>query len=313
MNQAGNKWAAHTAWDAVGQQSPQEGANRLIEAGKAAEETQQAAVEAKINEALEDARIGLDKIPAPVAPEGDGVLTDAERKRFEKCNAAVDLASEMWFIQGKALDTIATGRLFRDIPHKTDPTRCYATIEEWVTVEKDLSVPNVTRLRAGWDIGERLHERGFTAVAGQVRTLVPVKNKYGLNAAIAVFLLAVDVVGADKLTAARLEDLIRALPADLELDDPDEDADALAKTIKGVLVNREGGAAVSRAIPAAVTRAVDKRAITIADALNRPRIPRSEVTLRLMEAFVDPDDTTVYEAVLARMKKQARAGRKELG
>ena len=134
------------------------------------------------------------------------------------------------------------------------------------------------------------------------------KNAYGLKAAIAVYVLVAEAVGGDKVTAERIRDTVKMLPGDLKLDE-DDDVDALAKIIKGVLVE-ELQPAASRAIPPAVTRAVDKRAIGIADALNRPRIPRSEVTLRLMEAFADPEDTTVYDAVLERMQEAEQVAKK---
>jgi hypothetical protein len=123
-----------------------------------------------------------------------------------------------------------------------------------------------------------------------------------------VYVLVADTWGKDNVTAERLRNTVKMLPGDLQLDE-DEDVDALAKTIKGVLVE-ELQPAASRAIPPAVTRAVDKRAIGIADALNRPRIPRSEVTLRLMEAFADPEDTTVYDAVLERMQQAEKEAKK---
>ncbi|MDV6291222.1 hypothetical protein R2F25_38055, partial [Streptomyces sp. UP1A-1] len=186
---------------------------------------------------------------------------------------------------GKSLDTVATGRLFRATPHKLEPERCYETIEEWAEVEKGISVSRCSQLRAAWDIGEILTARGYEPNPGQVREIVPVKKALSRNAAIAVYVLVADTWGKDKVTAERLRNTVKMLPGDLKLDE-DEDVDALARTIKGVLVE-ELQPPVSRAIPPAVTRAVDQTAIKIADALNRPRIPRSEVTLRLMEAFAD--------------------------
>ncbi|MEU2968990.1 hypothetical protein ABZ687_28935 [Streptomyces ardesiacus] len=262
----------------------------------------------RVEAAVEEARPGLHKIPDPVEPAGEGALTDEEKQRYADCLEGVDLGNAAWFIQGKALDTIATGRLFRDTPHKLEPHRTYETIEEWAPLEKGISVGQCSKLRAGWEIGEVLAAREFQANPGQVREIVPVRNAFNLNAAIAVYVLVADSWGKDKVTAERLRNTVKMLPGDLKLDE-DEDVDALAKTIKGVLVE-ELQPPVSRAIPPAVTRAVDQTAIRIADALNRPRIPRSEVTLRLMEAFADPKDTTVYEAVLERMKKAEKEAKK---
>jgi hypothetical protein len=149
--------------------------------------------------------------------------------------------------------------------------------------------------------------RGFDANPGQVRELVPVKNVYGLNAAVAVYVLVADTWGKDKVTAKRLEETRKLMPGDLKLED-DEDPDILAKTIKGVLLGELPASAPS--IPPAVTQAVDRRAVDLANVFNRSRIPRSEVQLRLLEAFADPKDTTVYDAVLERMKKAEQAAKK---
>ncbi|MER7952007.1 hypothetical protein ABTY59_31915 [Streptomyces sp. NPDC096079] len=273
------------------------------------------AVEERIAEAVREAQPGLHKIPDPVLPEGDGPLTPAEEKRLRDCQGGVALGNDAWFIQGKALDTIAVGRLFRTTPHKLEPERCYASIEEWAPLEAGIPLNSLSKLRAGWAIGEVLAARGYPAIPGQVRELVPVKNQFNLNAAIAVYVLVADSVGANKVTAERLRDIVKLLPVKLELDE-DDDVDALAKTIKGVLVD-EVEPVVSRAIPPAVTRAVDKQSLRIADALNRSRIPRTEVTLHLMQAFTDQEDTTVFDAVLERMKQAEKdakqAAKKALG
>ncbi|MFB8120605.1 hypothetical protein ACFC51_32665 [Streptomyces sp. NPDC055962] len=271
-------------------------------------QTQAKLIADQVAAAVEEAKPGLHKIPDPVEPAGEGALTKEEEETFRTCNEGVDLGNLGWFIQAKSLDTIAVGRLFRNTPHRIEPHRNYETIEEWAPVEKGISVGQCSKLRAAWRIGWELATLDYKSNPGQVRELVPVKNAFGLKAAIAVFVLVVEAVGAEKVTAERIRDTVKLLPGDLKLDEED-DVDALAKVIKGVLVE-ELAPASSRAIPPAVTRAVDKTAIKIADALNRPRIPRSEVTLRLMEAFADPEDSTVYDAVLERMQEEETATRK---
>jgi len=294
------------------EEEPQQTADTLtaVDTGRDRKQrqTQAKLIAERVAAAVEEAKPGLHKIPDPVEPAGEGELNDEEKKRYEDCLAGVDLGNQAWFIQGKALDTIAVGRLFRDTPHKLEPHRNYATIEEWAPLEKGISVGGCSKLRAAWAIGEVLAARGFDANPGQVREIVPVRNAFNLNAAVAVYVLVADTWGQDKVTADRLRNTVKMLPGDLKLDE-DEDVDALAKTIKGVLVE-ELQPAASHAIPAAVTRAVDKRAIGIADALDRPRIPRSEVTLRLMEAFADPEDSTVFDIVLERMKAEEKAAKK---
>ncbi|MFC9280923.1 hypothetical protein [Streptomyces collinus] len=268
----------------------------------------EARVSAAVDEAVEAVRPGLDKIPDPVEPAGEGELTAEELERLELCNQGIDLHKTAWFMAGKALDTVATGRLFRQTPHKLDPDRFYATIEEWAEAEKGISVSKCNQWRAAWPIGEVLMARGYDANPGQVRELVPVKNAYGLNAAVAVYVLVANVEGPDKVTAARLRETIKLMPGDLQLDD-DEDPEALAKTIKGVLLGELPPSGVP-AIPPAVKRAVDARAIRLADELNRGRIPRSEVQLHLLQAFADEEDPTVFNAVLDRLRAAEKAQKK---
>ncbi|MFJ4988699.1 hypothetical protein ACIP9H_33480 [Streptomyces sp. NPDC088732] len=261
---------------------------------------------AAVAEAVEAARPGLHHVPDPVLPASDGALTPEEEERYARCIAGVDLGNEAWFIQGKALDTIATGRLFRASPHKLEPGRCYETIEEWAEVEKGISYGGLAKLRAAWPLGEVLAARGYQPNPGQVRELVPVKNSrsLGFNAAVALYVLAAEQVGRERVTALQLKGMVKSLPPGLVVEE-DDDVDALAKTIDGVLVDQVLEKAPA-AIPTEVRRAVDRRAVELADVLDRGRISRSEVQLHLLQAFADPTDTTVFDAVLARMKKPER-------
>lgn len=272
------------------------------------QQTQALLVAEQVAAAVEEARPGLHKIPDPVEPAGEGALTEEEKENLRLCTEGIELGDLGWFVKAKSLDTIAVGRLFRTTPHKLEPHRTYETIEEWAVLEKGISVSKCNQLRAAWRIGWELAALDHKANPGQVRELVPVKTTYGVKAAVAVYVLVAESYGPDQVTAGRLRDTVKLLPGDLKLDD-DEDVDALARTIKGVLVE-EMQPAASHAIPPTVTRAVDKRAIGLADVLDRPRIPRSEVTLRLMEAFADPEDSTVYDAVLERMKAAEKAVKK---
>ncbi|MGW2550023.1 hypothetical protein [Streptomyces sp. NPDC001635] len=268
--------------------------------------TQAKLIADQVAAAVEEAQPGLHKIPDPVEPAGDGALTDEEAERFRLCNDGIDLGNVAWFIQGKSLDTVAVGRLFRATPHRLEPHRTYSTIEEWAETEKGISNSQCSKLRAAWEIGEVLAARGYTSNPGQVREIVPVRNAFNLNAAIGLYVLVAETVGSDQVTAARLRETVKMLPGDLELDDED-DPEALAKVIQGVLVGELPATPTpAPAIPAAVRRAVDRRAVELADALDRGRIPRSEVQRHLLEAFADETDTTVFEAVLERMKQAGK-------
>ncbi|MFB7403422.1 hypothetical protein ACFCZR_24920 [Streptomyces rubiginosohelvolus] len=297
-------WAEDASWDST----PRRGKDKLAEGHKAVDADRQAAIEQVVAIAVEEARPGLRKIPDPVEPAGEGELTADEEVRLQECNDGVDLGNTAWFIQGKALDTIATGRLFRTTPHKLEPERCYATIEEWAEVEKGISVGQCSKLRAAWEIGEVLVARSHQTNPGQVREIVPVRNAHGLNASVAVYEMVADNAPNGKVTAELLRRMVKLLPGDLELDQG-EDVDTVSKTIQGAIVGQaqpETAPAVP-AIPPAVRRAVDRRAVDLANVLDRSRIPRAEVQRHLLEAFADDSDPTVYEAVLARMRQTARS------
>ncbi|MFJ2225643.1 hypothetical protein ACIOFY_37075 [Streptomyces anulatus] len=302
-----SKWDDKVSWESAGGHDTKSKVDRLARNGRTTEEEREAAEAARINDAVEEARPGLHKIPDPVEPAGEGELTPDEQERLQACNDGVDLGNTAWFIQGKALDTIATGRLFRTTSHKLEPGRCYRTIEEWAEIEKGISVGRCSKLRAAWEIGEVLVARSHPTNPGQVREIVPVKNAHGLNAAVAVYEMVADNAPNGKVTADLLRRMVKLLPGDLELDQ-DEDVDAVSRTIQGAIVGQaQPEIASAPAIPPAVRRAVDRRAIGLADKLNRSRIPRTEVERHLFEAFADDTDFTVYEAVLARMQEAAKA------
>lgn len=258
--------------------------------------------------AVEEVRPGLHKIPDPVEPAGEGELTAEEERSLELCNQGIALHATAWFMAGKALDTVATGKLFRRTPHRLEPQRFYDTIEEWAEVEKGISVSKCNQWRAAWPIGEVLMARGYETNPGQIRELVPVKNAFSLNAAVAVYVLVADTVGSEKVTAARLRETVKLMPGDLKLED-DGDPEVLAKTIKGVLLGELPPSGVP-AIPPSVKRAVDSRSIALADELNRSRIPRAQVQLHLLQAFADEKDPTVFNAVLERMRREEKEQKK---
>lgn len=259
-----------------------------------------------VQAAVEAVRPGLDKIPDPVEPAGDGDLTDEEKLTLEKCEEGIDLLTTATWVAGKSLDTIATGRLFRTMPHKEEPERCYRTIEEWAWVEKGIRQSKCSKLRQGWEIGEVLLARGYDAPEGQVREIVPVKNAHGLKVAVGLYEMVAQQVGADKVTAGRLREVVKLLPGDLALKD-DEDPTVIAQELKGKILGAdqtEAPAALPATLPK-VKQEADRAAVELANRLNRGRIPRNEVLLHLLAAFADKQDTTVFDAVFKRMKNTA--------
>lgn len=263
--------------------------------------TEQALTE-RITAAVNAARPGVDKIPDPVDPAGTGDLTADEQERLDACVAGIELLSTATWVAGKSLDTIATGRLFRKLPNKLDPERCYTTIEEWAEIEHDISRSRCSQLRDGWQIGEVLNARGYKAPEGQVRELVPFQNRHGLKAAIGVYEMVVQAVGADKVTAKRLRETMKLLPGDLALSD-DDDVHVIAQSLAGAIEGAEPPAPKpSTALPAELKRDVDRRSVALADRLDRGRIPRNEVLTHILAAFVDEKDPRVFDIVFERMR-----------
>ncbi|MFJ7250113.1 hypothetical protein ACIQWA_36515 [Kitasatospora sp. NPDC098652] len=259
----------------------------------------------RIKKAVDAARPGLDKVPDPVEPSGDGDLTPEEEERLTACIAGVELLSTAYWVAGKSLDTMAVGRLFRRLPHKLEPSRCYATIEEWANLEHGIKQSRASKLRAGWELGEVLNASGYKAPEGQVRELVPLKNRHGLKAAVGVYQLVVDAVGADKVTAERIRETVRLLPGDLALSDED-DPEVIAHALNDAIESAEPPQPKPpAALPAELKRDVDRRAVALADRLDRRRIDRQEVLGHLLAAFADEDDSRVFDAVFDRMKKAA--------
>lgn len=254
----------------------------------------------RITAAVDAARPGLNKIPDPVEPASNGDLTADERERLEACVAGVELLSTATWVAGKSLDTMACGRLFRKLPHKLEPERCYTTIEEWAENEHGISRARCSQLRAGWQLGEVLNARGYKAPEGQVRELVPFQNKHGLKAAVGVYEMVVEAVGADKVTAKRLRETVKLFPGDLALSD-DDDAHVIAQSLAVAIEGAEPPTPKpSTALPDSLKRDVDRRSVALADQLNRGRIPRHEVLSHLLAAFVE--DSRVFDVVFERMK-----------
>lgn len=284
-------------------EEPETTADTLQAVDTGREQQRAAGLAQRIAAAVEAARPDLDKIPDPAPPAGDGNLTAEEKETLEACIGGVRLLSTAHWIAGKALDTIATGRLFREIPHKLEPDRYYRTIEEWARVEHGISQSRCSKLRAAWPIAQALAALGHDAPEGQVRELVPLAGAHGVKAAVGLYVLAAQHHGPDKITAERLRELVKLLPGDLALTD-DDDPETVARTLQGAVLHSKLVEAPEPAVsPDRIRRSADRRAVELANRLGRGRIPRTEVTLYLLEAFADETDTTVFNAVLARMKK----------
>uniref|UniRef100_UPI003F492131 hypothetical protein n=1 Tax=Streptomyces sp. CA-136453 TaxID=3240050 RepID=UPI003F492131 len=265
----------------------------------------EAQIDAAVARAVEAATPGLDKIPAPYEPSGDGELTSEDERNLAACMAGVELLNTGYWIAGKSLATMATARLFRKLKHKDRPGEFYTRIEDWAWWEHSLRLSKVNKLMASWDIAEELARRGFNPPEGQVRELVPLRNKHGMNAAIGLYEFVHQATGG-KLTAANLRQTVAILPGDLALKDDDGPAVIQQKltelTADGAEQAENAAPRGTSTLPVQLKRGVDRRAIALADKMGRGRIPRADVIVKLLEAFADEQDTRVFDAVYERMK-----------
>lgn len=260
--------------------------------------TEQALAE-RIEAAVSAARPGADKIPDPVDPEGDGDLSPEEQERLNACIEGIELLSTATWVAGKSLDTVATGRLFRQLPHKLEPERCYQTIEEWAVVEYGISRSRCSQLRDGWQLGEVLVARGYKAPEGQVRELTPLVRQHGLKAAVGLYEMAVAAVGATKVTAARLREAVSLLPGDLTIPDED-DVTVIAQKLAAAVENAERSSSKTSAVSPELRKETTRSLGALAKQLGRESIPRSELQVALLTLFVE--DKKVFSAVKSKLK-----------
>lgn len=260
---------------------------------------------AELASAVEAARPSLDKVPAPYQPSSDGDLTPTDEAALGACRAGVELLSTAYWIAGKSLDTIATARLFRALPHREKPNQCYTTIEDWAWHEHSLKVGKVERLRAAWEIAEELLKRGYNPPEAQVREIVPLRRRHGVMAAVGMYELVAESVEG-RLTAAHLREAVAMLPGDLQLSE-DVPVPVLKEELYDAITaapEKAPAAAPSRGLPRQLKVGVERRAIALADQIGRKRIPQTEVLTHVLEAFADETDPRVFDVVLERMKQQ---------
>ncbi|MFI1386306.1 hypothetical protein [Embleya sp. NPDC020886] len=132
--------------------------------------------------------------------------------------------------------------------------------------------------------------------------LLPFRNRHGLTAAIGVYELVAQAVGADKVTAGRLRESLALLPGDLTIGE--DDPAAVAQSLAGVIEGTQPPAPTpSTALPSALQRDVDRRAVALADRFDRGRIPaaKSWCICRPRSPTRGP---RVFEAALERMKTE---------
>ncbi|MFC8014088.1 hypothetical protein [Streptomyces cinereoruber] len=236
----------------------------------------------------------LDSIPDPSADvDPDQPLTDDDRRDFALCESAVRSHHASYWLTGKALDALATRHLYRAQYPTFD-----ALLEDW-----DITLADSSRMRRGWPLAARLLPDVPKLTRSHVEALLPVVERYGVEAAATLHRLLRETL--PKVTAKAITEVVRELPGPQDGTDP---VGQLQEQAEKVLTDPDEDTGTEEpATDAALRQAVSRRARQLANDLKRGRIPAGELTRALTEAFADPDDTRVYTALLRWMKDRNQA------
>lgn len=247
--------------------------------------------------AADSGDLTLDVIPSPDAEPGPDpdTHTDDERQDFEVCARAARTHHTSFWITGKALDVIAKRRLYR---------AQYPTFEDLLK-DWDITLADSHRMRTGWPLASRLLKDVPKLTRSHVEALLPIVERYDLDAAVTLHALLRESL--PKVTAKAIKEVVDALPGP---DGPTALAVQIREQAEDVLTgpdnedeDKVGGSAKSSN---QLRKALDARARQLANDLKRSSIPRQELTRTLAEAFADPEDPTVYRAVVRWMRARNR-------
>lgn len=238
----------------------------------------------------------LDAVPSPdIAVKADsGSLDDDERRDWDLCQQAARTHHESFWLAGKALDAIAHRHLYR-----AEYDTFEAVLEDW-----DISLADSSRMRRGWRLAERLLKDIPKLSRSHVEALLPVVERYDVEAAVTLYGLLRESL--PKVTARAITDIVRSLPGPDGASAPAAEIREQAEQVLTQPDDDSGDTVKEPAADAELRKAVDQRARQLANDLKRSRIPRRELTNTLAEAFADPDDPTVYKALVRWMKAHNR-------
>ncbi|MEU6890080.1 hypothetical protein ABZ918_33855 [Streptomyces viridosporus] len=235
----------------------------------------------KTTAAPADTALTLDTIPDPDAAAAGADpdrLTDDEARDLELCERAARSHHTSYWLTGKALDTIAKRRLYR---------AKYPTFEA-LLADWDITQADSSRMRRGWPLAARL-----------------LVECYDIDAAVTLHALLRDSL--PKVTARDIQQIVASLPGPHGSSAP---AAQIRDQVEEVLTYPDDDpleeAPRKTTADDLLRQAVDKRARQLANDLKCGRIPRQELTRTLTEAFADPNDPTVYKALLRWMKAHGR-------
>lgn len=175
-------------------------------------------------------------LPTPHAPASEGAeLLDTERQDLATCEAAIDTLRMAFWAAGKALQVIRDARLYRET---------YGTFEEYVEDRWDMRRAHADRLIRAWPLAGALDPIGSKIVEGQVRELLPVAERHGQDAAVAVYRTIAEADGV-RVTAAVIKGAVGVLP-----DDDHFDTDKAVEQIRAYLAGQTAPSEPSAPSPA---------------------------------------------------------------
>lgn len=236
--------------------------------------------------AVDPTALTLDSLPDPsIAASPDQPLTDAELKDFALCESVVRSHHASYWMTGKALDAVAN-RLYR-----AEYPTFEALLEDW-----DVTLADSSRMRRGWRLAARLLPEVPKLTRSHVEALLPVVEQYGVEAASTLHGLLREAL--PKVTAKAIVEVVRELPGPRNDGDPTEQIREQAEKVLTEPDQDQDGDGSKEPADVALRQAVRKRARQLADDLKRGRIPRRELNRTLAEAFADPNDTRVYQALV---------------
>lgn len=145
--------------------------------------------------------VDLDAVPTPYLPRDGAELDEAERADLATCERAIVGLQKALAVAGKALATINQARLYRET---------HATFADYVEERWGMKRAYAYRLIEAWPVAAAVSPMGDTNER-QVRELMPAAKRHGLEVARAVY-EEIRQQG-EKVTAARIREAVRALPA----------------------------------------------------------------------------------------------------
>lgn len=122
-----------------------------------------------------DLAITSDMIPAPADVDATGELTSEEAHQLGVCESAVENLGTATWLAGKALQSIRDRKLYR---------QSHTRFDEYVEVRWEISPRAAYQMIEEWLLAETLAETlGKPAIASHTRALLPIAERFGLDAA----------------------------------------------------------------------------------------------------------------------------------